>query len=101
MKILKLFRSPLLLTIALLTVSPNGIGDEPTITVDCACQTKKNPSWCETNIGDFAEHTYVMGGFRKPGEPLSDGELATFCQRHADAICQCDNVKHFKGTIRR
>jgi hypothetical protein len=97
----KLFRRLLHLTIALLLLSANGIGDEATITIDCTCQTKKNPSWCEINVGDFAEHTYVVGGFRKPGEPLRDGELATFCKRHADAICQCDDVKRYKGTIRR
>jgi hypothetical protein len=100
MSLLKLVHLLPLVAIALFVVSASGVGEEATISVDCACQTKKNASWCEVNIGDFEEHTYVVGGFRKPGKPLSEGELATFCKRHADAICQCDDVKHFKGAMR-
>jgi hypothetical protein len=85
--------------IAMVVMSASSPGDEPTMTVDCSCQTKKNPSWCETNIGDFENHTFAVTGFRKPGNPLDAGALALFCQRHADAICQCSDVKYFKGVI--
>jgi hypothetical protein len=91
----------IVLSATLFILSASTFGDEDTIVIDCACQTKKNPSWCETNIGDFAEHTYAVSGFRKPGKPLTAPELATFCQRHADATCQCDDVKYFKGSIRQ
>jgi|ERR1700733_6767342 len=75
-------------------------GDEASITVDCSCETKQTTSWCETNIGEFQTLTYGVSGFQKPGQPLTDGQLAEFCRRHADAACLCDDVKHYSGKIR-
>ena len=88
------------LTASLLVVCETGASDGPALTVDCSCRTKNNPSWCEVSIGEFSEHAYVVSGFRKPGPQLDAEQLATFCKRHADAVCQCDDVKYFKGTIR-
>lgn len=86
--------------IALIVVSASSPGDEPTMTVDCSCQTKKNPSWCETKMGDFESHTFAVTGYRKPGTPLDADALALFCQRHADLTCQCGAVKYFTGSVR-
>lgn len=75
------------------------LGDEAPITVNCACQTKKNPSWCAMKTGDFETIHWSQSGFQKPGGPLDKQALALFCQRHADAACQCSDQKHFSGTI--
>ncbi len=86
--------------IVLAVISERSVGQEPTMTIDCACRTKKNPSWCETKIGDFEIITWTEKAFRKPGEPLDADALALFCQRHFDLQCQCkDDKKYFSGSI--
>jgi hypothetical protein len=92
-----------LFTSAMILASLAGpsVGEEPKIVVNCSCQTKKNPSWCETKLGDFEEHLWNEPGYSKPGAPLDKDGLALFCQRHADLPCLCKDIKYFKGTITR
>ena len=89
------------LAIMLVAASSSSRSDEATMTIDCTCQTKKNPSWCGTKIGDFFQHQYVVTGFQKPGAPLDTQALATFCHRHADAECLCDADEYFSGAVRQ
>lgn len=75
--------------------------DEQSITIDCTCQSKPNPSECRIKTVPFQELNWAQKTFRKPGEPLDDAALALFCQRHPNDGCQClDDPKYFKGSIR-
>jgi hypothetical protein len=75
--------------------------DEKTMTIDCACQTKPNPSECKIRTVPFQEITWSQTAFRKEGDPLDAAALALYCQRHANDGCQClDDTKYFKGSIR-
>ena len=94
-------RRLLSVSIVLVSLSGPSAGDEPGVVVNCSCQTKKNPSWCETKLGDFEEHRWNVKGYNNPNHPLDKDGLALFCKRHADAPCLCDDIKNFQGTIEK
>jgi hypothetical protein len=67
------------------------------VTVDCSCRTKGNPSWCETNLGQFQTIKWAQNPFKPDDADWDAAFLAEYCQRHADIGCMCTDVKYFEG----
>jgi hypothetical protein len=71
-----------------------------TVTVDCSCKTKANPSWCETDMGSFNTVSWAQNPFKPEDADWDAPFLAEYCRRHADNSCLCPDVKYFEGKER-
>ncbi|MGO6943421.1 hypothetical protein [Rhizobium johnstonii] len=75
------------------------MAEADTVTVNCVCETKKNPSWCELPMGDFEEISYWRLAAEPPSDPWTPGFTAEYCKRHREDTCLCDNIQRFRGTV--
>ena len=72
------------------------------VAVTCYCQTKKNPSWCNSGSGFFEEYRWDREAYNSERKAIDwdDDFLRTYCYRHRDeSLCMCDDESLFRGEL--
>jgi hypothetical protein len=75
------------------------VSELPTVTVDCVCDTKNNPSWCSLPLGSFDQISYTRVARQTPNDPWTPEFTAMYCQRHQEETCLCEDLKYFHGSV--
>ncbi|MER9442189.1 hypothetical protein NKI79_12330 [Mesorhizobium sp. M0340] len=75
------------------------VSELPTVTVNCVCDTKNNPSWCALPLGNFDQISYTRVSRQTPNDPWTPEFTAIYCQRHHEETCLCDDLKYFHGSV--